>query len=148
MILFTKNRVASLFISFFAAFLLYSNEHLKVTKYDLLGSKFFPRVLCIIIIVLGIVLFFIKDEKDENSQKQKNNSYLSVVFFLILSLSYLLALNYNFGFLISSILYVFVFTFMLSNDRFKDFLKITLFAIVSCYVIYYFFQNILMLMLP
>lgn len=148
MIILTKNRITSLFILFIAFFLLYSNEQLNISHYDLLGSIFFPRIVCILIIILGVALFFIKDEKIENSQKQENNSYLSVVFFLFLSLIFLLALDYNLGFLISSFFYVLILTFMLNNYKFEDLLKIALFSLAFCYVIYAFFQNVLRLLLP
>ena len=143
-----KNRMVSISILFIASFLLYNNEQLKIPHYDLLGSKFFPRAVCIFIIILGVILFFAKDDKIQDHKTKAKYSYYSIISFLILSLFYLLALENDLGFLTSSILYVFILTLMLNKYRLKDFLRILFFSLVTCYLIYTFFQNILKLQLP
>ena len=148
MTILSKNRITSILISIIASFLLYTNEQLKIPHYDLLGSKFFPGVVCIFIIILGIALFFAKDKKIKDNKTKVKYSYYPVIFFLILSLFYLLALEYDLGFLISSILYVFMLILILNKYHFKDFLKIIFFSFVTCYIVYAFFQNILKLQLP
>jgi len=148
MIILNKNRITSIVILIIASFLFYANAQLKISHYDLLGSKFFPGVICIFIIILGIALFFTKDKKIKDDKIKVKYSYYPIIFFLILSLFYLLALEYDFGFLISSIFYVFTLTLFLNKYHFKDFLKMILFSIVTCYTVYVFFENILKLQLP
>lgn len=144
----SKNRITSIIILIIASFLLYANEQIKAPNYDLLGSKFFPRVVCVLIIVFGIALFFMKDEKIKHEKIRIDYSYFSVIFFMILSLFYLAALENNIGFLRSSIVYVFILNLMLNKYQFKDFFKAVFFSVISCYAIYTFFQNILRLQLP
>mgnify|MGYP001116006772 CR=1 FL=1 len=145
---FSSNKVISLLILLITLFLFYSNEKLSVSQYDLLGSKFFPRIVCIAIFFLSITLFFKKDEKKKDYQEKESISYKSVIILVILSFIYLLALNYHLGFLISSFFYVLILTFVLSNYKFKEFPEIILFSSISCYLIYIFFQNFLKLILP
>jgi len=144
----SENKIISVFILFVGSFLYYSNENLKVPAYDLLGSKFLPRVVCAAIIFLSIVLFFTREKGEQGDKKNQKFSYKSVILFLILSFFYLLALNYHLGFLKSTFFYLFILIFMLSNYKFKGLLKIIFFSLVSSCIIYYFFQIFLQLLLP
>jgi uncharacterized membrane protein YadS len=148
MFLMSKNKITSIFIILITSYLFYSNEHLKGPQYDLLGSKYFPRIICITIIILGIVLFFSKDEEALENERKKRISYIPIFLFLIISICFLLALHYNLGFLISSFLYVFILTFMINKWNIKDFINIALFSFISCYTIYFVFNNFLSLILP
>jgi len=148
MFLMSKNKITSIFIILITSYLFYSNEHLKGPQYDLLGSKYFPRIICITIIILGIVLFFSKDEEALENERKKRISYIPIFLFLIISICFLLALHYNLGFLISSFWYVFILTFMINKWNIKDFINIALFSFISCYTIYFVFNNFLSLILP
>jgi len=150
MTILNKNKIISLFIFFVASFLYYSNEKLKIPTYDLLGSKFLPRIVCIAIIALSIMLFFTREKQEEKSKYEdlQKLSYKPVILFLILSFSYLLALNYHLGFLRSTFFYLLILIFMLSKYEFKRLPKIIFFSLISSYIIYYFFQIFLQLLLP
>jgi len=148
MVLMSKNKITSIFIILITSYLFYSNEHLKGPQYDLLGSKYFPRIVCIAIIVLSIVLFFAKDEEIVAKERKKRTSYSLILFFLIISISFLLALHYNLGFLISSFLYIFILTCMINKWNIRDFIIIGLFSFISSYTIYFIFNNFLNLILP
>jgi nitrate reductase NapE component len=144
-----KNKISSIVIILLSLFLFYYNEQLKVQHYDILTSKFFPRIICLILIFLGFLLFFSKDTNVESKQKEKSNHYKNVIFFLVFSFLFFLSIKYI-GFLIGCIFYVWIFTFMLGNYQInlKDILKITSFSVISCYIVYTIFQNFLNLMLP
>lgn len=148
--IFSKSRAFAIFVVAMSIYLFFYNEKLKVGQYDILTSKLFPRIICAVLMFLGfLLLFFGKDEKTKKNQSEKNIYYLNVVFFLFFSFLFLLSINY-FGFLISSIIYLLIFTFMLAGYQFNliNILKITSFSIISCYVIHIVFQNYLYLMLP
>jgi len=146
----SENKIISLVFIFITSFLYYSNEKLKVQAYDLLGSKFLPRIVCIAIIILSIMLFFAREKQEEKIKDEvlQKFSYKSLALFLILSFVYLLALNYHFGFSRSTFIYLIIFVFILDNHKFKELPKIILFSLISTYIIYYFFQIFLQLLLP
>jgi len=150
MAILNKNKIISLVIFFITSFLYYSNEKLKVQAYDLLGSKFLPRIVCLTIFFLCIVLFFTREKQEEKSKDEvpKKFSYKTLSLFLISSFVYLLALNYHFGFSRSTFIYLLIFVFILDNYKFKELPKIILFSLSSTYIIFYFFQIFLRLLLP
>lgn len=150
MAMLNKNKIISLVIFFITSFFYYSNEKLKVQAYDLLGSKFLPRIVCLAIIFLSIVLFFTREKQEEKSKDEvlQKFSYKNLALFLISSFVYLLSLNYHFGFSRSTFIYLLIFVFILDNYKFKEFPKIILFSLCSTYIIFYFFQIFLKLLLP
>lgn len=142
------NKTIGIILFLFGSFLYYSNEKLNVIAYDLLGPKFFPRIVCGGILFLSILLFFTKVKEERKDKDKEKLHYKLIILFILISLFYLLSLEYRLGFLISTFLYLLISIFMLDNYKFKNLPKIVLFSLISTYIIYYFFQILLNLFLP
>jgi len=144
----SKNKIISLIILVLSISFFYVNKNLKVSSYDILGSKFLPYVICSLMAILSIALFLKKEEREEEDKDEEKLNYGSIIRFSILTLFYLLALDYSISFLLSSFFYLMILTFMLSNYRLRSIPKIIFFSASVAYIIYSFFQNFLQLILP
>ena len=144
-----NNKIYSMIIVFIITFLYFSNENLKVASYDLLGSKYFPRIICIIIFLLSIILFFKKEGKEGKEGKEiQKKSYKRIILFVIFILLYLIALEYGSIFIYSTFIFLVLSFLILSNYEYKQLPQFIIISFISTYSIYYIFKNILKIFFP
>jgi len=132
----------------FSLVLFWSNETLDTPAFDLLGSKFFPRVASLAMIFLSILLLVLGKGSVPKAKEKGRITYRPAIFFVILTAAYFLALEFGLGYRGSTTIYLTLFVFMLSDYRLRA-LPISLAtAVVSTYAFYYFFEKFLQLLLP
>lgn len=131
-----------------AVILFWDNEHLKTPTFDLLGSKFFPRITCLAIILLSILLLIFGKEIPQKSKETEKETPRPAILFLIMTAVYFLALEFGLGFLWTTIVYLTLFIFLMNEFQWKAMPKALGIAAVSSYSFYYFFEKVLLLLLP
>ena len=128
--------------------LFWSNETLVVPSFDLLGSKFFPRIASLSMILLSILLFFSAKRDTPKAKESRRTSFWPAAFFVFLTVAYFLSLGFGMGYRMSTTIYLTLFVFMLSEYRMKALPVSLATAVVSTYAFYYFFEKFLQLLLP
>lgn len=151
-----------LFFVITGIFLFINITSMNAPTYDVLGSKFIPQFICSSFAILGssLVLKSINIKKktndgvavsnaDEAYVETSESGLKSSLFFLISTVCYFLALEFNLGFIFSTSVYL-VIEMMIIDHGLKKY-KIIHFVVVAVAVsvaIYFVFEKFLMLMLP
>lgn len=127
---------------------------IKITKFTLVNSAFFPKVLCVLLLSLsGIQLLFgindIKNWKEDANKEEavQGTDWKCVAETFALSVFYVAALKPA-GFLISTVIYLFLQICVLCpKENLKPF-QFGAVALIASMIIYFIFRNGLGLMLP
>ena len=107
-----------------------------------LGAGFFPKLVCIILAILSIVMF-IKSFKDKNIYKfSKNNKNTFIIIGLCIGYLFLME---KIGYLLSTI--IFSFSVIITLDR-KNLIMNVIFSIIFPIGIYYLFSKVFNVSLP
>ncbi|MGF6907527.1 tripartite tricarboxylate transporter TctB family protein [Fusobacterium sp. PH5-44] len=136
-----KNFYSGIVFFVFGVFIFLCSYKIPATTSDILGSRFFPRVVSISTCVLSLMLIilssrnFKKSEESIEVKKSDNKSPLKLIspfsLTIILLFSYYILLNLI-GFTLTSILYLFLQSaILMNNDDRKDKKKIVVLGIVS-----------------
>lgn len=124
-------------ISAFLFFITFNFEVFEMDKYSL-GPAFFPRVVCILLFVVALILliFSIKNKNySKNKYKNLNLKYsiITIIFFIIYT--FLIEIL---GYLTSTIIFMISIIFLLKN---KSFLINIIFSVVFSSIIYLLFSK-------
>lgn len=145
----TRNRKLSLFLLILSIGYLYLSFQLPAYKLVPVDADAIPKTLGFILMILSITLFFIKDTK-EDAEKQKSTLpenkkdtllLITVAVFIIIYIATLESL----GFIINSILFIFVTTLLLGYRR--HLVNLVVSALVPI-TFYYLFDSLLKINLP
>lgn len=165
-----KNKYRDVFSSVFvialAIFIAYFSKDIRVLKYTSVSANFFPRIIALILGLLGTIQLVISilevkksglnsmedntDVKEDTSSGSKigriiscNADWVSVI--LIMAYVFLLG---KLGFIISSVVYLFLQMIVLSNSEKRKYLSLVLVAVIAPVIIYLIFTKVFGLMLP
>ncbi|WP_181995639.1 tripartite tricarboxylate transporter TctB family protein [Clostridium sp. AM58-1XD] len=127
----------------FAVFLFVGSYWIPPTTSDILGSRFFPRMIAFLIAFLAVVqligaISFVKKgevEKEKSSDKEgKNRLNMSLVLTVAALFAYYV-LVLQIGFTITSIIYLLCQSaILMSKDDFKNKKKVVILALVAVFV--------------
>lgn len=107
-----------------------------------LGAGFFPKLVCIILAILSIVMF-VKSFKDKKIYKfSKNNKNTFIIIGLCIGYLFLME---KIGYLLSTI--IFSFSVIITLDR-KNLIMNVIFSIIFPIGIYYLFSKVFNVSLP
>ena len=124
-------------VSAFLFFITFNFEVFEMDKYSL-GPAFFPRLVCILLFVVALILliFSIKNKNySKNKYKNLNLKYsiITIIFFII----YVFLIE-KLGYLVSTIIFMTSIIFLLKS---KSFLLNIIFSIIFSVVIYLMFSK-------
>jgi len=142
------DRIAALCLLIAGIILVGANESLTAPTYDLLGSKFFPRLACLSIILLSILLLIFSRKPSIKLERDQREYPKPVFLFILLTIIYFLVLESGLGFLITTAFYLTGFIFLMSGFQWKVLPKYLGIGVASSFIFYYFFEKVLLLMLP
>lgn len=137
-------------IAFFVYF--YSNTFIEAKSYDL-GSAAFPKIISVLTIFLSILLIIntLKERDDKTKEKHEENEQIfnkTGTLRLILGSSiimiYFFLIN-KIGFIIATLIFLIVFMRVLGIKKWVMSIPI---SIVTTFLIYFLFQDILKVQLP
>jgi len=150
---------------FFFLFLTYESyqiSNVKASPTDV-GASFFPISISIVLLILTSILFFSSVKKNNipkkinnikyNKETKKISALKIIASFSIILLSYAILLT-RIGFIISTILFLCICTFLLyfyKNDKMMNIIIMVKSLILSCIIsglIYFVFSNMFQVMLP
>ena len=120
-------------ISIFLFFITFTFETLEMDKYSL-GTTFFPRLICIILFILSLILLIFSIIKKENKNKKIESTKIKYTVSTILFFFIYVFLLDKLGYLVSTI----VFMFLLKS---KSILINIIFSVLFSGVIYFMFSK-------
>lgn len=158
-----KDLISGLFIVVVSIAMYISSNNIKKMVVTSIGPDFFPKLVAVILGVLGIILTIqaiVRDintsrttsDTDEGLEKKKLNfrdifkRNLDIVTLLLLIL-YSVLID-KLGFLISTMIYIFVQIMLMFTNRKKNYIAIVSISIVFTFIVYFFFRKVLNVMLP
>ena len=122
-------------ISIFLFFITFTFETLEIDKYSL-GATFFPRLICIILFILSLILLIFSIIKKENKKIESTKikyTVSTILFFFI----YVFLLD-KLGYLVSTIVFMISLLFLLKS---KSILINIIFSVLFSGVIYFMFSK-------
>ena len=122
-------------ISIFLFFITFTFETLEMDKYSL-GATFFPRLMCIILFILSLILLIFSIIKKENKKIESTKikyTVSTILFFFI----YVFLLD-KLGYLVSTIVFMISLLFLLKS---KSILINIIFSVLFSGVIYFMFSK-------
>lgn len=161
MILKNKDVIAGSFIFIFALiFYFYSFDIAKTTLDPVVGSRFSPQLITILLMLLSgwlVVENIIKIKKGTNVKKTNNQddekekvsqkSYFKTILVFLSLAIYLFLLN-KIGFVIATILYLFSQMYILESRKEKRIFQYIIISVVTSLAVYYMFTKGFNMMLP
>ena len=125
----------------FAVFLFVGSYWIPPTTSDILGSRFFPRMIAFLMAFLAIIqlagaISFVKKGREEISDKKEGKSGLNMSLVLtVVALFTYYILVLQIGFTITSIIYLLCQSaILMSKDDFKNKKKVVILALVAIIV--------------
>lgn len=161
-----RDVISSVFVIALAIFIAYFSKDIRTVKFTSVGANFFPRIIAVMLGGLGVILLItsimevkrrglnsvdnktaVKEVTSSGSKKggiiSRNADWVSV----ILIMAYVFSMG-KLGFIIASIVYLFLQMVVLSTAGKVKFMSLGLVAVISPVVIYLIFTKIFGLMLP
>lgn len=137
-----SNIFVSILVILIGIFALFQVKSFPQGQNNVVGPGFFPGLIAIILIVLGVILFAqsIRMKKDDDVKVNlfdKENKLAYII--MLITLVYLIAINYI-GFIISSIIYLAILIVLYGE---KNKLKALIYSSVISLVIYFVFNVLL-----
>ncbi|MFT0802892.1 tripartite tricarboxylate transporter TctB family protein [Bacillus swezeyi] len=141
------NRVVSVVILAVAAIYLALSFNLDSYPYAVIDADVLPKSLGILLLILGISLFFEKDQKDTNVKKlfQLKKKDVKVMILCVVSLLIYITILEMAGFLLSTIILLIVLPAILGYRKWKTAIVVSL---IFTSTIYFSFHYLLNIMLP
>ncbi|MEH1740617.1 MAG: tripartite tricarboxylate transporter TctB family protein [Fusobacterium varium] len=145
-----KDLGAGIFFLLFSIIIYTQSLKINVTVGDIMGPRFFPQLVSIIMGILSFILIVASFKSEEKSGKIFENK-LSMIMTLIILLMYAILLEIV-GFVILTIFYLFIQILLLLPKEYlrnKKYLVITGFvAIITPIFLYLLFYNVFSIFLP
>lgn len=144
----TRNRITGGLFLLFGLFMFFESNKIAARMTKDIGSGFFPKVVSVAIIAVAlavIALSFLK--KSDDLVKKENLSQFGGWATISLLVLYVAVLN-RIGFIISTIIYLFIQMYLLSTDENRNWWVMAIFSVISPIVIYLFFVYLLKMPLP
>ncbi|MEC1261529.1 tripartite tricarboxylate transporter TctB family protein [Bacillus swezeyi] len=141
------NRVVSVVILAVAAIYLVLSFNLDSYPYAVIDADVLPKSLGILLLILGIFLFFEKDQKDTNVKKlfQLKKKDVKVMTLCVVSLLIYITILEMAGFLLSTIILLIALPAILGYRKWKTAIVVSL---IFTSTIYFSFHYLLNIMLP
>ncbi|MED1739207.1 tripartite tricarboxylate transporter TctB family protein [Bacillus swezeyi] len=141
------NRVVSVVILAVAAIYLALSFNLDSYPYAVIDADVLPKSLGILLLILGIFLFFEKDQKDTNVKKlfQLKKKDVKVMTLCVVSLLIYITILEMAGFLLSTIILLIALPAILGYRKWKTAIVVSL---IFTSTIYFSFHYLLNIMLP
>nr|WP_314531876.1 tripartite tricarboxylate transporter TctB family protein [uncultured Fusobacterium sp.] len=124
-------------ISIFLFFITFTFETLEMDKYSL-GATFFPRLICIILFILSLILLIFSIIKKENKNKKIGSTKIKYTVSTILFFFIYVFLLDKLGYLVSTIVFMISLLFLLKS---KSILINIIFSVLFSGVIYFMFSK-------
>ena len=124
-------------ISIFLFFITFTFETLEMDKYSL-GTTFFPRLICIILFILSLILLIFSIIKKENKNKKTESTKIKYTVSTILFFFIYVFLLDKLGYLVSTIVFMISLLFLLKS---KSILINIIFSVLFSGLIYFMFSK-------
>lgn len=124
-------------ISIFLFFITFTFETLEMDKYSL-ETTFFPRLICIILFILSLILLIFSIIKKENKNKKIESTKIKYTVSTILFFFIYVFLLDKLGYLVSTIVFMISLLFLLKS---KSILINIIFSVLFSGVIYFMFSK-------
>lgn len=155
-----KEDLAAGLVCFTGGLVFYINVHFQeMMKFDLLGSKFFPKLACVGLMFFGGLLVLqslsrmraLKEEKEAEAVHEGECFFnKKKLLFIAYSIIYFAALEFSVGFLCATPIYMFLNMLLLdaAKPSASKMARYIVFSIAVTAAIYLFFNRVLYLLLP
>lgn len=150
---FDKNKelIVGIIMIVFGSFYLYSTRNIKGLDTVKIDADFMPRIYGILSVILGVIQFYIgiigrrKYRKTEVEELIDNKN---VLFTFLVIIAYVLILK-PVGFIISSILFLFTMSIILTPGYMeKNYIRYLVFSILLSLITYFIFKKLMYIALP
>ena len=152
-----RESIFPIVIIFISGIMLYFSEKMEIIRLmrgQILGPRFFPRAISIIMIFLCVLLFISNIRKISGSQKTNRGDnidipreYNNVILFSIFMIFYIGSMRYL-GFFLSTFLYLLTAIWSFSKKDIKSFFLSLIISLIFIGFIFLFFVTILEKTLP
>ena len=155
-----KEDLAAGLLCFTGGLVFYINVHFQeMMKFDLLGSKFFPKLACVGLMFFGGLLVLqslsrmraLKEEKEAEAVHEGECFFnKKKLLFIAYSIIYFAALEFSVGFLCATPIYMFLNMLLLdaAKPSASKMARYIVFSIAVTAATYLFFNRVLYLLLP
>ena len=155
-----KEDLAAGLVCFTGGLVFYINVHFQeMMKFDLLGSKFFPKLACVGLMFFGGLLVLqslyrmraLKEEKEAEAVHEGECFFnKKKLLFIAYSIIYFAALEFSVGFLCETTIYMFLNMLLLdaAKPSASKMARYIVFSIAVTAATYLFFNRVLYLLLP
>lgn len=155
-----KEDLAAGLVCFAGGLVFYINVHFQeMMKFDLLGSKFFPKLACVGLMFFGGLLVLqslsrmraLKEEKEAEAVHEGECFFnKKKLLFIAYSIIYFAALEFSVGFLCATPIYMFLNMLLLdaAKPSASKMARYIVFSIAVTAATYLFFNRVLYLLLP
>lgn len=155
-----KEDLAAGLVCFTGGLVFYVNVHFQeMMKFDLLGSKFFPKLACVGLMFFGGLLVLqslsrmraLKEEKEAEAVHEGECFFnKKKLLFIAYSIIYFAALEFSVGFLCATPIYMFLNMLLLdaAKPSASKMARYIVFSIAVTAATYLFFNRVLYLLLP
>lgn len=144
----SKNYICSVFFLIFGAFLYVQSLPFKPISGKDLGSGFFPKVLAVGIIITALVELYLTYKSNDQTKDDPSDNDLKGGVLTIACICAYVALYDILGFLISTVAYLFLQMFVLSDEKNRNLKQFAIVSVLSAIVIYVVFNNLIGMSLP
>ncbi|MEN3008600.1 tripartite tricarboxylate transporter TctB family protein [Pseudothermotoga sp.] len=145
---FGKDFYSGLILSLFGVLMFFESQKIRRLRFDVLDNTFFPSVATILLVIFSVALVVHSLLSKEKSKPITFKKPLRVSLFLISFLVYVLLME-PIGFVLSSIIFVFVSCLIISWPiKIKTTIYSAIFAFATSLSVWYIFAKVLRLVLP
>ncbi|MFN2747129.1 MULTISPECIES: tripartite tricarboxylate transporter TctB family protein [Bacillus] len=140
------NRGVSVVVLAVAAVYLALSFNLESYPYAVIDADVLPKSLGVVLVILGICLFFEKDKKDTEAKKlfQLKKQDVKVMVFCVASLIIYITVLEIIGFLLSTVLLLIVLPAVLGYRKWKTAAAVSLIFSSAIYVSFHYLLNIML----
>lgn len=145
---FGKDFYSGLILSLFGVLMFFESQKIRRLRFDVLDNTFFPSVATILLVIFSVALVIHSLLSKEKPKPIVFEKPLRVILFLVSFLVYILLME-PIGFVLSSIIFVFVSCLIISWPiKIKTTVYSAIFAIATSFSVWYVFAKVLRLVLP
>lgn len=143
-----KDFLAGIVFALVGGFLFQQTFTIRKLRFDVLGTRFFPQVACVFLILSALLLIISSAMKKTKDKERTQIKSARPLIFLGIFLGYAVLLSYI-GFLLSSFLFVAgSYLTIRRSFRLKDLLYSCVYGLSASFCVWYIFENVLKMLLP